>query len=268
MLNHTVHCLLIYLYLFTIFLSFFSLYLVTLFFTYTSISDCLKGQLAVIVCHHYQCFHMNAQSHMCCSALHSQCLSNTLYHQVLVPHNSYTPGGDVCGCWCLCLCENDAVDRERDRGREGNRGRGRRGFAGPSFMLNKAMMGDRLGTTSQAETGLLSFVHRGSLRREEEGKMESQQSAFRESKVWRGERICLCGVRCVGMCSCVELKRHKHMGWGKPQPVLLLLLSRETNSLKPTQHCRKKTENNNKSKQRTSLLSSNPLSLWWLLMRE
>lgn len=140
-----------------------SLFIQSLSSLHTSISDCLKGQQAVVVCHHYQCFHMTAQSHMFCSFLHSQCLSNTLYHQVLVPHNSYTPGGDVCGCWCLCLCVNDAVDRERDRGGEGNRGRGRRGVAGPSFMLNKAMMGDRLGTTSQAETGLLSFVHRGSL---------------------------------------------------------------------------------------------------------
>lgn len=35
--------------------------------------------------------------------------------------------------------------------------RGRRDVVGPSFLLNKAMMGDRLGTTSQAETGPASL---------------------------------------------------------------------------------------------------------------
>lgn len=77
----------------------------------------------------------------------------------------------------VCVCERDAKDRDREREKGVEEG-GRRGVVGPSFMLNKAMMGDRLGTTSQAETGLLPFVHEGSLRREEEGKMESQQSAF------------------------------------------------------------------------------------------
>lgn len=69
--------------------------------------------------------------------------------------------------------------------------------------------------------------------------------------------MCLCGVRCVGMCVCVEPERHKQTGRGGPQSVPLPLLSSETKPLKPTPLCRKKTENNNKSKQRTSLLSPN-----------
>lgn len=62
------------------------------------------------------------------------------------------------------MCERDAKDTERDRERKEVEEGG--GVVGPLFMLNKAMMGDRLGTTSQAETGLLPFVHGGSLRRE------------------------------------------------------------------------------------------------------
>lgn len=127
-------------------------------------------------------------------------------------------------------------------------------------MLNKAMMGDRLGTTSQAETGLPAFVHGESLRREgREGGGEDGVSTIclLREKVCRSERMCLCGVRCVGMCVCVEPERHKQTGRGGPQSVPLPLLSPETNPLKPTRLCHKKTENNNKSKQRTSLLSPN-----------
>lgn len=69
--------------------------------------------------------------------------------------------------------------------------------------------------------------------------------------------LCLCGVRSVGMCVCMEPERHKQTGWGGPQSVPLPLLSPETNPLKPTLHHHKETDNNNKSTQRASLLSPN-----------
>lgn len=77
--------------------------------------------------------------------------------------------------------------------REKRRGGGRRCWS--SFMLNKARMGDRLGTTSQAEAGMLPFVHRGSLRREgrggEDGCLNNPPS--------EGEKYA--GVRCGCVCA-------------------------------------------------------------------
>lgn len=58
----------------------------------------------------------------------------------------------------MCVCERERHAKDR---REWRKGEERRGVVGPSFMLNKAVMGNRLGTASQAETGLLPFVHGG-----------------------------------------------------------------------------------------------------------
>lgn len=88
----------------------------------------------------------------------------------------------------------------------------RRGDAGLSLVVNKATMGDRLGTSSKTETGLYAFVHRGSLRRGwREGRINrgGKKSAFWVRKVCRSERMCLGGVRYICMCVCEEPERHK-----------------------------------------------------------
>ena len=175
-----------------------SLFIPPLSSSHTSVSGCLKGQLAVVVYHHYQCLHMNAQSLIYVSSPPppSLCFDNVSLAHCTTPCLFLShPRGT--GRECLWVWEGDAKDREK----KGVEERGRRGEV-LHFCWIKPWRGDRLGTTSQAEPGLLPFVHGGSLRKGGEGKMESQQSAFWERKVCRSERMC--GVRCVGMCFCVE----------------------------------------------------------------
>lgn len=96
-------------------------------------------------------------------------------------------------------------------------------------MLNKAMMGDRLGTTSQAETGLLPpFVCGGSLRREEEkeGEMGVSTISLRKKSMQKRERDVLV---CVFVCS---QRRHKQTGRGRAPvcPHSLFCLQKQTPS--------------------------------------
>lgn len=167
--------------------------------SHTSVSGCLKGQLAVVVYHHYQCLHMNAQSLMYVSL--SMSLSGTLYHPVLVSITSLRhQEGMSLGVW-----ERDAKDREKkgvEEGREERRGEVLH------FCWIKPWRGGSPGDDIPGRNGPVSLCSRRIPQEGREGeereRWESQQSAFWERKVCRSERMCSCGVRCVGMCVCVE----------------------------------------------------------------
>lgn len=115
------------------------------------------------------------------------------------------------------------------------------------------MIGDRLGTTCQAQTRLLPFVHRGSLR---SGGRAPRSGGEREDVFVPSECVY---ISCVGMCVCTWSRgggTQDSQGQGGPRSVPLSLLSPETNPVKPTRLGHKKTENK-ASKQRASLLSAN-----------
>ncbi len=131
-----------------------------------------------------------------------QCLSDTQFHQVLVLITSLTHQGGISALvfvfvWEWCKRQGKR-QREREKGVE-------EGGGEALLVLHLCWivtMGDCLGTTSQAETGLPPFVHRGSLQREEKGKMEPQQSALWERK-YEGGRGHVCVLYDVWLCALV-----------------------------------------------------------------
>lgn len=100
----------------------------------------------------------------------------------------------------MCVRQMPTTERDGRRadGVEGGGRRRRRSVVGPSFVLNKTMMGDRLGTTSQAKTGLLPFVQGESLRRRGEGGLEGKTQSLNnvpsEREKYAGARGCVCAV--------------------------------------------------------------------------
>lgn len=154
---------------------------------------------------------------------------------------------------------------EKETEREGSGGRGRRGVAGPSFMLNKAMMGDRLGTTSQAETGLLPFVPRESLRREwREGGGKDGVSTICLLR----EKVCrsVCAVEDVSVCVFAWSRRdiNRRGGVGPSLSRCLFCLQKQTplNQLCSATKRQKTTTRVNKEPPSCLQMDSNPLSPW------
>lgn len=228
-----------------------------------TVSGCLQGQLAAVVYHHYWCFHMNAQTHMYISFLHAWSLTMSLWHTVppgvFPSHPLHTRRECLWVCVFACVRKSDVEDRER-------RGEERRGEALLVLYLCwiKPWWGIAWGRHPRQKQACFPplFVEdpSGGRRRKRE-RWESQQSAW-ERKVCRREReMCWC------VCLCVAGEDINRRGGAGPQSVpTLSFVSRNKPPQKPTQLCRKKTENNNKSKRRTSLLSPNPLSqsdCWW-----
>lgn len=197
---------------------------------------------------------MNAQSQMYMSFPHLQAFTVSLWTTVppcaCFYHSPDTPGGNVFGCvWQ----------------RQGGRGRGRRGVVGPSFMLNKATVDDRLGMTSQAETGPLPFLYRGSLRR---GGRDSTICLLREKSMLEWEDVF---VRYVSVCVFAWSRRdiNRQGGVGPSLSHCLFCLQKQTPLNQPCSTTkRQRTTRVNKEPPSCLHMDSNPLSTWWLLMRE
>lgn len=74
---------------------------------------------------------------------------------------------------CVYVCERDAKDR-----RERRKGEERGGVVGPSFMLNKAMMGGSPGDDIPGRNRHAFLCSERIPQEGREGKMESQQSSL------------------------------------------------------------------------------------------
>lgn len=174
---------------------------------------------------------------------------------MLVSITSLTHHEGMSVCVCVCVRERHAKDR-----REWRKGEERRGVVGPSFMLNKAVMGNRLGTASQAETGLLPFVHGGFPQEGGGGGKDGVSTIclLREKSMQKLERDVLVRWKmCLYVCLCWSRRETNRRGGVGPSLSRCRFCLQKQTPLNPTLlHC-KKTENNNKSKQRASLPSPN-----------